>query len=43
LQVLSLNLFEKTRLDDLLGQAASFEENDNLEAQLTLFQEISGQ
>lgn len=43
LQVLSLNLFEKTSLEDLLGHAASFEENDTIEAQLVLFQEISGQ
>jgi len=43
LQVLSLTLFEKTPLDHLLGEAASFEENDYGDPQLGLFQEISGQ
>lgn len=43
LQVLSLTLFEKTPLDQLLGDASSFEENNGIEAQLGLFQEISGQ
>jgi hypothetical protein len=43
LQVLSLSLFEKTALDQLLGNAAAFDENDYIEAQLGLFGEISGQ
>lgn len=36
LQILSLNLFEKTTLDDLLGRAAEFEESDSREVQLAL-------
>jgi len=37
LQVLSLNLFEKVRLDDLLAGAAGYEESDNTPGQLPLF------
>jgi len=37
LQVLSLSLFEKTPLDQLLTQADTFEENPSEEAQLGLF------
>ena len=36
LQVLSVNLFEKARLDDLLVGAAGYEESDNVPAQLPL-------
>lgn len=36
LQILSLNLFEKTPLHELLGQAAEYEESDTPAAQLAL-------
>jgi len=43
LQVLSVTLFEKTPLGELLGNAVEPDELDLLKPQTELFQKISGQ